>query len=183
MYHIIYKTTNLINGKYYYGVHSTDNISDGYLGSGNKLKNAIKKYGKDNFKKEIIALFDERKDALLYEKNLISKELIESDYCYNLTEGGNSPPVQIKTPPSNFLKGGNRTEKQKNSAKRHSEKMKGKTPWNKGVKGAQKAWNKGLKNPNLSLMANKKHVCPHCGKNGKGSSMLRWHFDNCKDRI
>jgi hypothetical protein len=24
------------------------------------------------------------------------------------------------------------------------------------------------------------HTCPHCGKVGKGASMFRWHFDNCK---
>ena len=24
------------------------------------------------------------------------------------------------------------------------------------------------------------HICLHCGKEGKGNSMKRWHFDNCK---
>ena len=23
-------------------------------------------------------------------------------------------------------------------------------------------------------------VCPHCGKEGRGHTMLRWHFDNCR---
>jgi hypothetical protein len=23
-------------------------------------------------------------------------------------------------------------------------------------------------------------VCPHCGKSGKGSAMIQWHFDKCK---
>ena len=27
------------------------------------------------------------------------------------------------------------------------------------------------------------HTCPHCGKIGKGPSMRRWHFSNCKSRL
>ena len=42
-YHFIYKTTNLLSGKYYIGMHSTDNLDDGYLGSGYRLRLAIKK--------------------------------------------------------------------------------------------------------------------------------------------
>lgn len=49
---IIYKTTNLINNKIYIGKDSKNNPN--YLGSGKILSNAIKKYGKNNFKKEIL---------------------------------------------------------------------------------------------------------------------------------
>lgn len=28
----------------------------------------------------------------------------------------------------------------------------------------------------------KVHTCPHCGKVGKGGGMLRWHFENCKEK-
>jgi hypothetical protein len=48
----IYITTNLINGKQYIGLHSKNNKS--YLGAGTLLLKAIKKYGKENFSKEIL---------------------------------------------------------------------------------------------------------------------------------
>jgi len=50
---IIYKTTNLVNGKIYVGKHYSS-ADDGYLGSGSKLNEDIKKYGKENFKREIL---------------------------------------------------------------------------------------------------------------------------------
>ena len=85
-----YKTINLINGKYYYGIHSTNNLEDGYMGSGNLIKTAIKKYGKENFKKEIIADYPTRKEASDHEKMVVTVELIELDECYNLKSGGDN---------------------------------------------------------------------------------------------
>ena len=55
MYGYIYKTTNLVNGKIYIGQKkSTIFLGEKYLGSGIELVNAIKKYGKENFKVELI---------------------------------------------------------------------------------------------------------------------------------
>jgi group I intron endonuclease len=48
----IYKTINLINGKIYIGKATKNNKN--YLGSGLKIVAAIKKYGRDSFRKEII---------------------------------------------------------------------------------------------------------------------------------
>lgn len=83
----VYKVTNSINGKYYFGVHKTKNINDSYLGSGLAIKRAIKSYGRENFFKEIIACFDDSISAFNYEKGLIS-EHIGNPNCYNLMEGG-----------------------------------------------------------------------------------------------
>ena len=51
----IYKTTNLVNGKIYIGQH-IGKVNDSYLGSGVVLHNAIRKYGRCNFKREILRL-------------------------------------------------------------------------------------------------------------------------------
>jgi hypothetical protein len=41
--HYLYKITCIINEKYYLGIHSTNNINDGYMGSGKRIKYSIKK--------------------------------------------------------------------------------------------------------------------------------------------
>lgn len=53
-YHFIYKTTCLVTGRYYVGMHSTDNLDDGYLGSGKLLGYSVAKHGKENHKREIV---------------------------------------------------------------------------------------------------------------------------------
>jgi group I intron endonuclease len=87
-YHFVYKTINLINQKFYIGKHSTLNIDDGYLGSGKRLSLAIKKYGEENFIREIISFHQTSEEALSAEKQLISHQLVSSENCYNLTFGG-----------------------------------------------------------------------------------------------
>jgi len=88
IYHFIYKTTNLVNEKYYIGMHSTDNLNDGYLGSGDKLRRSIKKYGKDNFKLEIIEMLPDRIFLKQREKELVNEELLKDPMCMNLKLGG-----------------------------------------------------------------------------------------------
>lgn len=97
-YHFTYKITNLLNGKYYYGVHNTDDLNDGYLGSGKLLKVAIKKYGRQNFKREILEFFDSNEAAFLAESKLVTREVVSDRNTYNVTLGGyGNPDVTVLT--------------------------------------------------------------------------------------
>ena len=87
-FNYFYKITNLINGKYYYGVHRTDDLDDGYMGSGSTLKKAFKKYGLQNFKKEILKFFDTGEEAFDYENKIVNEKLIQDNNCYNIVVGG-----------------------------------------------------------------------------------------------
>lgn len=87
-YHYLYKTTNLLNNKYYYGIHSTNKLDDGYLGSGIYLNKSIRKYGKENFKKEIISFYNSREELVNAEKEIITESVLKDKYCMNCMYGG-----------------------------------------------------------------------------------------------
>ena len=121
MYMIIYKTTNMLNGKFYIGKDVKNKPS--YLGSGVILNQAIKKYGKKNFTKEILetcTTFEELSEKEIY----WIKKLNAIELGYNLTEGGTGGDTWT-------------------NSKKIIHWNKGKIAWNKGI--TQIAWNKGTK--------------------------------------
>lgn len=89
IYHLVYLTTNLTNGKIYVGVHSTEVLEDGYLGSGKTLNKAIKKYGRDNFKRDILHFCLTSKDAYEIEKEIVNESFVKRKDIYNIVCGGN----------------------------------------------------------------------------------------------
>jgi hypothetical protein len=101
-----------VNGKFYIGKHTTKNLDDSYSGSNRHLKNAIAKYGAANFVMFSLRYCSTSEKAYAYEERLISKELMESDKCYNHQGGGKGfasgikhhVHAKVKNGTHNFLK-------------------------------------------------------------------------------
>lgn len=89
MRYCFYQTTNLINGKKYLGIHGSEDFNkDSYLGSGTLLREAIKKYGKENFVREDLRYFNTLQEAKDFERLSITPEILQSKDYYNIAEGG-----------------------------------------------------------------------------------------------
>lgn len=178
-----------------YWIHYKDHTNpykEGYVGVTNNIDRRLyehsSKHSKCNHVKNrisngaittILHIVDTLEEALALELDYRPEENIG----WNICKGGSVPPKQDGTHlDTNRLRGDDRTLAQKEAAANHSLKMKGRSVWNKDKKGLQSAWNKGIENPKMKEMASIHRECPHCGKHGKGSSMLRWHFDNCKSK-
>lgn len=118
----IYRITNLVNGKTYIGQHRYKDLNDDYMGSGVLLLKAQKKYGIENFKKEILVFNiprDEQANTLEETFIKAEREKVGRENCYNIADGGYS----------SGMKGKHLTEEHK---KKLSEALKGRPSPNKG---------------------------------------------------
>ena len=87
-YHFIYRTTNLLNEKFYVGMHSTDKLDDGYFGSGKILNYSVAKYGLENHKIEILEFLPSREELKKREAEVVNEEMLKHPLCMNLKFGG-----------------------------------------------------------------------------------------------
>jgi len=203
---VVYKTSNLINGLFYIGQDSNNNPN--YLGSGLALNRAIKKYGKKNFRKEILEHCNTKEE--LNNREIYWIETLNAiAEGYNIAEGGSGGVTykkgdetyyrirhKLKNRTLSFPKGSKRPDQtgDSNPAKRPE------------VREKISAAKTGIARPDLigdnnpakrTEIRNKisKAVseswknrpiikCPYCGKEGvNAANMKRWHFDNCKKNI
>lgn len=115
----IYRITNLINGKTYIGQHKYKKLDDSYMGSGKILKQAIKKYGIENFKKEILySRIQYKETADDIERFAIAKERAIEKAEYNIANGGQGGNLGdvVNKKISEALKG-------KNKGKHHTDEV------------------------------------------------------------
>lgn len=84
---VIYKTTNTVNNKWYIGKDERNDPK--YLGSGTLLRQAIAKYGKDAFRKEILAEANDRDELIRLEiEHITASNAVSDKNSYNLSPGG-----------------------------------------------------------------------------------------------
>jgi hypothetical protein len=174
-----YYLLHIPTGKKYYGVRTAkgchpDDLWTKYFSSSALVKNLIEVYGKESFHFEVRKIFENKRDALLWERKvLIRLNASQSSYWLNRNNGGGAGShtdesrEKIKKNNSRYWKGMSRPdisekfkghsvseetkEKIKNKLKGRplsdevKSKMKGRVPWNKNKKGVQVAWNKGLR--------------------------------------
>jgi group I intron endonuclease len=160
---VIYKTTNLINGKYYIGKDEKNDPK--YLGSGTILNRAIKKYGRDNFKKEILEKCETRNELNEREKYWI-KELSGTSVGYNIALGGNGGDTYSMNPNLDSIREKFKGENNHFYGKTHTDETKHKI---KHSKIGKPSWNSG-KNDIYSDETLKKMSEARSGLTGENSS-------------
>jgi hypothetical protein len=116
---LVYKTVHVPTNRFYIGRHVTNDIDDGYFGSGTIISRLLKKHPKEDFNRVILLKAESSEDMLKAENRFI-EEFLDDPLCLNLIQG--DPRV------SGII--------------RHSIKSKQKI--SKSLTG-HKAWNKGIK--------------------------------------
>jgi hypothetical protein len=185
MYHTIYETINTTNGKKYIGKHSTDNIDDLYLGSGILIKQAISKYGRDVFTKNILFVFDNEEDMNIKERELVTESVVNNMMYYNLAPGGEGGDVikfdehkrAMKSQKlSDKLKGRKKSQSHKDNISKYHADVSGKNNPNYGKKHSEATLEK-IRN----RAQNRSPIqCIHCKKITSPPNHYRWHGLSCK---
>lgn len=93
----VYKITNRINGKIYIGQHACSCNSCSYMGSGTAIGRALKKYGRENFEKEILFEFHSFAEMNEKEAEIVNEEFIARKDTYNLKTGGSNGICGLET--------------------------------------------------------------------------------------
>jgi len=179
---IVYKTTNLINNKIYIGREL--NQSKSYLGSGIILKQAIKKYGRENFKKDILQIcfsVEELNKAEIFWIDKLNSR--NNKIGYNMAIGGTGGAV-LGTVWNKGKKGLQKhtdewkqanSERMKIWYKSHDSAMKGKHPWNYGIPCTEE--HKRKQSEKMKNIKYLKEECPFCHR------VLVLHLHKCKEKV
>lgn len=163
-YRYIYKitcTAGSFKDKFYFGQHTTENLDDGYKGSGRKLQRYYKKYPND-YIKEIISFYNTQEELNLAEYDIINPWLNNS-MCLNLMEGG-----------------GNTGRPSVETRKKISLTLTGKEPGNKGKHGYWHMTDEQKKKLSNSIKGHRNYR-PGLPSPFKGKNHTKESIQKCKD--
>lgn len=88
MFYYLYEVRNNLDGKIYVGVHKTEDMNDGYMGSGKVIRSAIKKHGIGNFSKVILETFTTSDAMYAKEAEIVTEDFLSRSDTYNVRKGG-----------------------------------------------------------------------------------------------
>lgn len=192
MIYYLYKIINKTNDHYYYGrractVHPS---KDPYMGSGIRIKAAIKKYGINNFEKQIIDIFNTEVELIAAETALITESILSDPTCYNLAKGGKGGYTYYADRIFKHTENSKRKISDANKGRKRPDSSEtlyrlGINKWWLGKKRSEadksakrEAAEKALKEGNhpSKMLA----TCPHCSYTTSIGNIKRWHLDNCR---
>jgi uncharacterized CHY-type Zn-finger protein len=202
---IIYCTTNIINGKKYIGKDEKNNPL--YLGSGIQLVRAVDKYGKENFKKQILEHCTNSEELSQSEQDWIDYfGAQKSDFFYNIAPGGRGgfTGVRFRSKQKKYICLHCKRECSKsnlslwhndncklnpNRTQESIEKIKNRNMKILQNRPSTPAWNKGkvnvyseeaLRKMSMKRKSAEKILCPHCNREIDYRNFSNWHGDKCK---
>ena len=174
MYYYVYQITNLINGKIYVGKHKSAKhpLYDNYYGSGKQISAAIKKYGKENFKKEVLHFCSSLEEMSDREAEIVTEDFVKRKDTYNMHKGGPGGWDHY-----------NGTKKHKTNSSKGGKKR-AQDPNNPFYSKKWQASSNSMRNPEIVLMLNQKANSPEAiakkketwKKNGRGQGKTNSQF-------
>ncbi len=182
-FNYVYLTINLINGKQYIGDHSTDILEDGYLGGGEYLKKAFRKYGRKKFQKKILKFFPSKEEAFNAQEKYIIEYKTLVPFGYNISpKGGHNVQGGLAEETKNKIRKTLKesppfTEERKNNI---SKGLIGKTAWNKDKRGIYKTSEKTKEKQRKALEGKSRPILvkQNISKSLIGRHLSQEHRDN-----
>ena len=115
MFYTVYKTTNLVNGKIYIGIHATKKLDDNYLGSGSLIKAAINKYGAENFVREYIKICETPEEMFNLEAEIVNEDFVKRSDTYNMKTGGTGSWFHVNSNTEKYREAKSKAMKERNA--------------------------------------------------------------------